>query len=136
MNRWLPLKRGDETGWVGPVADGQPGELQADDPALGPVFQRGDIRLGQGQAHHLIQEAIGFAAGKAQIPGPDLGQLVVGPQPGQRQRRVFAGEQDQVQRLGQVGHQLLQDLQDEAILDHLKIVQDQQKPALRIPGCR
>ncbi len=36
-----------------------------------------------------------------------------------------------MQRWGQVGYQLFQDLKNEAILDHLNIVQNQQEPAFQ-----
>ena len=62
--------------------ESQRGELQAGDPAFGALFQGGDIGLGKRETHAVIQEAGGFAGGKAQVDQAKLGELVVGAQPG------------------------------------------------------
>ena len=91
-------KAGDKCRGVTPVPERKAGQVQTDDPALGASLQGGDIRRGKAEFHHLVEIRIRLGKCETQIAGPDLGQLVVRPQPGQRQRRILAGQQDQVQR--------------------------------------
>ncbi len=73
------------------------GELQARDPALGAGFEGRHLALGQGQAHDVAQKLGGFGRREAQVGGAQFDQLVAGAQPGQRQRRILARGDDQVQ---------------------------------------
>ena len=49
---------GHERRRVGPVAQGQPGQLQPGRPALGALDQRRHLRLGQPQPHAPAQSAV------------------------------------------------------------------------------
>ena len=54
------------------------------------------------QAHHLVEVGGRLVGREAQVGGADLDQLAARPQPGQRQRRVGAAGDHQVQLRGQV----------------------------------
>src|SRR6185369_8144346 len=56
-------------------------------------FQQGRVRGGRS----LPQQRRRLVRGEAQVRGAQLGQLPPAPQPGQRQRRVAAAGQHQVQ---------------------------------------
>ena len=96
---------GDEAGDVVAALHRQRRQLQRGDPALGARLQRGDVRAGQVQAHHLVEVGGGLVGGEAQVGGADLDQLAARPQPGQRQRRIGAAGDHQVQPRGQVVEQ-------------------------------
>ena len=57
------------------------------------------------QAHHLVEVRRGLVGREAQVGGADLDQLAARAQPGQRQRRVGAAGDHQVQLRGQVVEQ-------------------------------
>ena len=71
--------------------------MQAGNPTFGAGFQRGDVVCRQIQAHHLVEKLGGFGGGKTQVRGAQFGQLAPGAQTGQRQGRILAGDDDQVQ---------------------------------------
>ena len=66
----------DEAGGVGSSPHGERRHVQAGDPALGAVFQGGDVILGEVEAHRLVEERGGFGGGEAQVGGAQLGHLV------------------------------------------------------------
>src|SRR5690606_261734 len=79
----------DERLGVALLAQGQPGKLQARDPALGARRQRGDRTGRQAELHRLVKEGGGFFRGEAQRALADLRYLVAGAQAGERQWRVL-----------------------------------------------
>ena len=101
------------------------GQLQAGNPAFGAGFQRGDVVRGEVQAHHLVEELGGFGGGEAQVGGAQLGQLAPGAQPGQRQRRILAGGDDQVHLRRQVFEQKGQGLVDRLGINDVVVVEDE-----------
>ena len=64
-------------------------------PRCGPPAR--PSRRGEVQPHHLVEELGRLVRGEAQVGGAQLGQLAAGAQAGQRQRRVLAAGDDQVQ---------------------------------------
>ena len=88
---------GDEAGDVVAALHRQRRQLERGDPALGAPLQRGDVLGRQRQPHHVVEVGRGLVGGEAQVGGADLDQLAAGPQPGQRQRRVGAAGDHQVQ---------------------------------------
>ena len=79
------------------ILQGEGGQLQPDDPALGSRLQRFERHLIQGPAGLVLEQAARFGQGKAQVGGPNLGDLPAHPQPSQQQWRIGAGQDDQVQ---------------------------------------
>ena len=76
-------------------------------PPLGPLMQHHHRRIGQlhpGPGKQLPR--LGHA--EPQIPGPDLGQLTLQPQPVQPQPQVMPGTQHEPQRIRGPHHQQLQ----------------------------
>ena len=56
----VPGERPDEPGNILAAPQGEGGQLQAGDPALGAVFQRGDVLRREVEAHRLVEECGGF----------------------------------------------------------------------------
>ena len=73
------------------------GQLQTGDPAFGASFQRGDVFRREVEAHHLVEKFGGFGGREAQVGGAQFGQLAPRAEPGQRERRILSGGDDQVQ---------------------------------------
>ena len=88
---------GDERAGVVPPLQRQRGQLQGGDPALGTTLERADVVGGQPQAHRAVEIGRGLVGREAQVGRPHLHQLTAGAQLGQRQRRVGAGGEDQMQ---------------------------------------
>ncbi len=103
------------------------GELQPGDPAFSARLQRGDGVGAQVQPHCLVQEGGGFVDGEAQVGGAHFGQLAARSQPRQRQRRVFARGDHQVQGRRQMLNEKCQRLPDRGRLDDVVVVQHQQR---------
>ncbi len=101
------------------------GELQPGDPALRARLQRGEGVRAQGQPHRLAQKGGSFFQGEAQIGGAHFGQLAARPQPRQRQRRVLARGNHQVQRRRQVIDQEGQRVADGGGLNDVVVIQHQ-----------
>ena len=78
------------------------GQLQSRDPAFGASFQRGDVVRREAEAHRVVEKLGGFGGREAQIGGAQFGQLSSGAQPGQRERGILSGGDDQVQLRRQV----------------------------------
>ena len=86
----------DEAGRVVAVAQRDRGELQGGDPALGPGLQGLDVVRVQLQPGGVGEVGGRLLVGEPEVGRADLGELPARPQPGQRQRRVGAGADDQV----------------------------------------
>ncbi len=89
---------GDEALGAGRVLalDGGEHDLDRGGPALGLVRQGGQ-GFGRQVRGVLAHPGLDLRRAEAQIPGPQLGQMAPCPQPGQGQRRVQPGGEDQVQ---------------------------------------
>ena len=93
-------ERGREPGGIGLPAQRQGRQLQPGRPALGPRDQRRHRRFRQGHPGYgrlPPQQRRRLVRGEPQLRGAQLDQLPAAPQPGQRQRRVAAAGQHQVQ---------------------------------------
>ena len=121
-------ERGHEGGRVGLAAQGQGRELQPGRPALGPRGQRGHGRIGQGRPRlpgHLPHQRGGLVCRKAQVGGPQFGQLPAGPQPGQAQGRIGPAGQHQAQPGRAVLQEELHGIMHRPGGDHVIVVEDQ-----------
>jgi len=76
-----------------PQRDGR--QLQRGDPALGAGSQGGDVGRVQVEPGRVTEVMGRLLVGEPQVGRADLRQLAARPQPGQRQRRVGAGADDQ-----------------------------------------
>ena len=77
------------------------------------------------EAHHLVEVRRSLVRREPQVSGPDLDQLAARPQPGQRQRRVSATGDHQVQPRRQVVEQERHRVVDLAGLDQVVVVEHQ-----------
>lgn len=68
----------DEAGGVLVSLHRNRGQLQADNPTFGAVFQCGDVRRREIEAHHRVEEFGGFRGGETQVGGAQFGQLAPG----------------------------------------------------------
>ena len=107
-------ERLDEAGDLAALRDaaqGERGELEAGDPALGALVERVHVGGGEVQPHHPVEELPRLGRGEAEVGGAHLGELPAAAQPGQGQRWVGAGRDHQVQVIGKVveeeGHRLV-----------------------------
>ena len=110
-------ERSDEAGGVVMSLQGERGQLQAGNPAFGAVFQGGDVRRREVEAHHRVEKSGGFGGGETQVGGAQFGQLAPGAEPGQGERRILAGGDDQVHLRRQVLEQKGEGLVDRPGLD-------------------
>ena len=92
---------------------------------FGAPLQRGDVPRRQLQAHHLVEVRRGLVGREAQVGGADLDELATRPQPRQRQRRVGAAGDHQVQLRGQVLEQERHPVLDVARVDDVVVVEHQ-----------
>ena len=114
----------------------QRGQLQRRDPALGALGQRRDVRRGQREAHRPVEVVRRLLRGEAQVGGADLDQLAARAEPGQRQRRVGAGGDHQVQLRRQVVQQERHPVVDLRRVDDVVVVQDEDDVARAGPPGR
>ena len=85
----------DEGGGIGSIAQRDRRQLEAGDPALGALEEASDERWVEG--HIDIGEICPcFRRRVPQVIGAQLEELAVGPQAGERERRVLAGQEDRV----------------------------------------
>ena len=90
-------KPGDEVGGIVAALDRERGQLQGSDPALRPTLQRHDIPPRQLQLHHPVQVRGGLLGRKAQIRRADLDEFATPAPATERQCRVGAGGDHEVQ---------------------------------------
>ena len=105
--------------------------MQSRNPAFGAIFQRGDIRCREIQSHHLVEKIGGFSGRETQVGGAQFGELPTGAQPGQRERRILTGGNDQPELRRQMVDKEGQRLFDRRGLDHVIIVEDEHRIAQR-----
>ena len=89
-------KTRDEAGDVVSPLHREPRELDGGDPAFGPALQHRDILCRQPERHHPVEERAGLVGCEAQIDRADLDQVALCAEAGQRQRRVGASDDHQV----------------------------------------
>ena len=93
-------------------------------PSVRPSRAATSLRR-QRQPHHLVEVRRGLVGREAQVGGADLDELAARPQPGQRQRRVGAAGDHQVQLRGQVLQQEGHPVLDVARVDDVVVVEHQ-----------
>jgi len=81
---------------------GECGQLQPCDPSFGAALEGKDISGGKMESHHGLQKGLGFAGLELQIGGTQFGQVSTSAQASQRQRRIGAGSQHQMELRRQV----------------------------------
>jgi hypothetical protein len=118
-------ERVDEAGRVRRSLQGEGGELQAGNPAPGPVLEGGDGLRREVEAPHVLQEDGSLLGGEPQVGGAELAELPPGSQPSQRQGRVGAGGDHQVKLSGQAAEQEGDRLVDRLGLHQVVVVKDQ-----------
>ena len=121
----VPREARDEAGDIVAPLHRQRRQLEGGDPAFGAPLQRGDVPRGEIQPHHLVEVRGGLVRREAQIGGADLDELAPRPQAGQRQRRIGAGGDHQVDLWGQVLQQERHPVIDVVRVDHVVVVEHQ-----------
>jgi len=117
-----------------PVLQRESGDLQRRGPALGACGQAGDLGRGELHAHRLRQEGCHLRLGELQVGLANLGQLAPHAQFCERERRVFAGQDDQVRVPRQVSHQKRQRVMDRGGGDDMVVVQDKRQAVRQVAG--
>src|SRR5215203_1145679 len=98
-------KRLDEGTLVLLVLQGEGGEVDPRGPPFGTLEQHREVIGADAKPHLLVQQAIGFLLGEGELLGAELVHLSPGTQQPQRQRRVRATRDDEVNVLGEVFHE-------------------------------
>ena len=95
----LTAKTADQGVHLGRVAtlQGKRRQLQAGDPAFGATFQQGKLALAEFQPHRAAQKESTFVGRKAQVVGVQLDKLAVNSKPLQRQGRIGAADEHDLQ---------------------------------------
>src|SRR5215831_13501427 len=75
---------------------GEPGKLQAGDPALRAALQERQLLLSQFEVHDLLQKAPSLFGREAQIESAYFGELTTSAQPCQVERRIGSRGDDEV----------------------------------------
>ena len=119
----VPRKVRDEAGDIVAPLDRQRRQLESGDPAFGAPLQRGDVSRSEIQPHHLVEVGGGLVGREAQIGCADLVELASRPQAGERQRRIGAGDDGEVDLWGQVLHQERHPVIDVVRVDHVVVVE-------------
>jgi hypothetical protein len=120
-------ERGHEPGRIGVPSQRQRRELQSGSPSLGARRQHRHRLWGQVAAGGLAQQRCRLVCAEPQVTGTQLRQLPVGPQPGQRQRRVGTAGQHQVQARRQMLNQELNRAVHWRGFDQVIVIEDQQR---------
>ncbi len=110
--------------WGGAPPRRSQGQLQSGRPAFRLLHQGLDTLGRQVQARHLIQEGPRLFQGKAQVVATHLGHLAARPQPGQRDERVAARREQQVQLRGRLRHQAVDKGVDQGAFNKVVIFQN------------
>jgi hypothetical protein len=114
-----------EPGGIRSSLQGQAGQLQARDPPFSAGRQRGHRLTGQVSTDRFAQQRGRLLHSELQVVGAHLHQLPAHPQPRQRQRRVAAAGQHQMQPRRQVLQQEAQRPVHLRGIDQVVIVEDQ-----------
>ena len=93
------------------AAERHRGEPQAGGPALGALVQQLDVGGRQVQRELLVEQLLGLAGAELQLGRADLDQLARRAQPGERERRVDAGGDRDLQ----VARRVLEQERDRAV---------------------
>ena len=112
----------EEAGRIGPVPQRQCGQLESCPPAFGPRFQQRRVRRCELQPHGVAAEASRLLRVTPQI---GLEQLAASTQSGQRQSRIGARPEHQVEPRRQVLNQERQPGVDGGVFGKLIVVQDE-----------
>ena len=84
---------------------GEGGQVKSRWPALGTLEQHGDIVRVDVEPQLLVEQEFGLLLREGELPGAELVQLPHGPESPQRQRRVGAATDDEVNVLGETLHE-------------------------------
>ena len=121
----VPGEARDEAGDVVSTLHRERRELERGDPAFGAPLERRDIPRGQVQVHHLVEVCGGLVRREAQIGRADLDQFAARPQASQRQRRIGAGGDHQVDPRREVLQEERHAALDVAGVDQVVVVEHQ-----------
>ena len=100
-------------------------ELQSRNPSFRALLQQRALRGREAQVHHVREEAGRLFSGEAQVGSAQLGQLVPRPQLCERERRISAAGEDEMDMLREARQQVLQRVVDGARGDDVVIVEDE-----------
>ena len=120
---------GDQARHVSASLEGDGDQLQPDDPALGAGLEGRHVPGAEVQAHHSVQERLGFFEGEEEVGAADLDQLIARPQTAEGQRRVGARGDDEVHLRGQVAEEEGDGVVDRRRADRVVVVQDEDQVA-------
>ena len=107
------------------LAQRQRGELQPGRPALGALLQQLDVAGLEAERERAVEQRVGLGAVELQLVGAHLDQLAGGAQAGERQRRVGARRERELERPRRVPQQERHRRVDELVLQHVVVVEHQ-----------
>ena len=107
------------------LAEGHSGKLEPGDPALGARQQGGDRFRRQAQAHRPVEEGAALLDVEAEGVLTDLGDLVARTQAGQRQRRILARADDQVEAGRLIRQEERNQLMHREVANRVIVIHDQ-----------
>ena len=96
MYRSFPANRAMKPLASSRPSDGESGELQRRDPALGAFLQGLDVPCREAQSRCFVEVRGGLVGRESQVGGPDLDQLAARPPSSQLQVGVGAGAEHDV----------------------------------------
>jgi hypothetical protein len=115
----------DEPGNVVPPLHRERRELEASDPAFGPRLEGYDVLCREMQAHDLVEERGGLVGGERQLGGAQRGQLTAQAQAAERQWRIGATSEEEVQLRRQMVEEKSEALVDWLRRDQVVVVEHQ-----------
>ena len=138
-NRLLPVKASMKPATsplTGKAPQGERGELEPGDPALGALIERVHVVGREVQPHHSVEELPRLRRREAQVGGAHLRELSATAEPGQRQGWVGAGGDDEAQVIGKMVEQEGHRLVHLGRVDGVVVVEHEEPPRLRstLPG--
>ena len=121
--------RRDQARHVSAPLEGDGDQLQPDDPALGAGLEGRHVPALRSQAHHAVQERLGFFEGEEELGAADLDQLIARPQATEGQRRVGARGDDEVDLRGRLARRKATASWTAGRADRVVVVQDEDQVA-------
>lgn len=115
----------DEGRGIGLIGEGEGGELEAGDPALGPLIEDIEGGGGESEASSFVDKSVGFGGGEAELVGADFGELVASAEAAEGERGVLAGGDDEMRRGGKVFEEEGELVIDSGVIDEMIIIEDE-----------
>jgi len=118
-------ERSDERPAVAAVAQRERGELKPRGPALGPLLQHLDVGGFEIECERAVEQPVGLSVVEAQIAGAKLRELAGRAKAPERQRRLGAGRDHELELARHVTGQERDRGVDQLVRDDVVVVEDE-----------